>query len=115
MNRDILFMLYPESVKTDGKYRYCPDCAQVAGYLSFYPAVERALDIRFVAPPRPRPEIIAVLGEEHQGAPVLVLDANAPSLPGIACKEASGRRFIDDPKDILAYLGHRFPTGGLPL
>lgn len=115
MSRDILFMLYPESVKTDGKYRYCPDCAQIAGYLNFYPTVERALDIRFVAPPRPRPEIIALLGEANQGAPVLVLNADSPNVPGIVCKETNGQRFIDDPKDILAYLGQTHPTGGLPL
>lgn len=115
MNRDILFMLYPESVKAEEKWRYCPDCAQIAGYLSFYPAVERALDIRFVSPPRPRPKIIALLGEDHQGAPVLVLDAESPFIPGIAYKEAKGLRFIDEPKEILAYLGNRFAAGGLPL
>ena len=115
MNRDILFMLHPRTVETEGKPRYCPDCALVAGYLSFYPAVERALDIRFVAPPRPRPEIIALLGEANQGAPVLVLDEASPSLPGVTCKETNGQRFIDEPKDILAYLGARFPAGGLPL
>ena len=115
MNRDILFMLYPESVKTEEKWRYCPDCALIAGYLSFYPAVERALDIRFVAPPRPRATIIALLGEDHQGAPVLVLDTDSPSIPGITYKEANGWRFIDEPKDILAYLGARHSAGGLPL
>ena len=115
MSRDILFMLYPESTKTDGKYRYCPDCAQIAGYLSFYPAVERALDIRFVAPPRPRPDIVALLGEEHQGAPVLILNPASSVPAGIVCKEARGQRFFDDPKDILAYLGQAHPSGGLPL
>lgn len=115
MSRDILFMLYPESVKTEGKFRYCPDCALVSGYLGFYPAVERAIDIRFVPPVRPRTDIGALLGEEHQGAPVLILDPASPALPGVACKEAKGQRFIDEPKDILAYLGQRFPGGGLPL
>ena len=115
MNRDILFMLHPRNVETEGKPRYCPDCALVAGYLSFYPAVERALDIRFVAPPRPRPDIVALLGEAHQGAPVLILAADAPTVAGIVCHEAKGQRFIDDPKDILAYLGQRHDAGGLPL
>lgn len=115
MNRDILFMLHPRNVELEGKPRYCPDCAQVAGYLSFYPAVERALDIRFVAPPRPRPDIVALLGEAYQGAPVLILAADAPTVPGIACHEVNGQRFINDPKDILAYLGQRHAAGGLPL
>ena len=115
MNRDILFMLHPRNVESGGKPRYCPDCALVAGYLSFYPVVERALDIRFVAPPRPRPDIVALLGETHQGAPVLILAPDSPSIAGIPFHEANGQRFIDDPKDILAYLGQRHAAGGLPL
>ena len=115
MHRDILFMLDPQAVVSEGKARYCPDCALVSGYLAFYPAVARALDIRFIAPPRPRPDIIAMLGEAHQGAPVLVLKPASPEVPGVTCKEANGQRFIDEPKDILAYLGARFPAGGLPL
>ena len=115
MNRDILFMLDPQTVVSEGSPRYCPDCALVAGYLGFYPSVARALDIRFVAPPRPRPEIIALLGEANQGAPVLVLKPASPTVPGVNYKEANGQRFIDDPKDILAYFGARFPGGGLPL
>jgi len=114
MPRDILFLLAPDHVQSEGKFRYCPDCALVAGYLGFYPAVANAIDVRRVAPPRPRPEIVALLGEANQGAPVLVLAASSPTLPGIAVKEAQGRRFIDVPGDILAYLGQRYP-GGLPL
>ena len=113
MSQDILFLLDPESVKTEGKARYCPDCALVAGYLRFYPAVEKALSVRFVAPPRPRKEIVALLGEEHQGAPVLVLDRDSELAPGIACNEINGYRFIDDPKTILAYLGQQHSAGGL--
>ena len=113
MSQDTLFMLDPHSVKTEGKARFCPDCALIAGYLSFYPAVARGLTIRMIAPPRPRPEIVALLGGEHQGAPVLVLDRNSELAPGIACKESKGYRFIDEPKAILAYLGQKHPAGGL--
>jgi hypothetical protein len=113
MSQDTLFMLDPESVKMDGKARYCPDCALIAGYLSFYPAVAGALSIQMIAAPRPRKEIVALLGEDHQGAPVLVLDRDSKPAPAIACDEINGYRFIDDPKAILAYLGQKHPAGGL--
>ena len=113
MSQDILFLLDPESVKTEGKLRYCPDCALVAGYLRFYPAVEKELSVRFVAPPRPRMDIVALLGEAQQGAPVLVLDRDSELAPGIPCGEINGFRFIDDPKAILAYLGQKHAAGGL--
>ncbi len=115
MNRDILFLLDPQTVVAEDRARYCPDCALVAGYLSFYPGVARSLDVRYVAPPRPRPDIVALLGEAHQGAPVLILDRAAPVPAGIAVREVNGRRFIDEAKDILGYLGLRFAAGGLPL
>lgn len=115
MGRDILFLLDPAAVVAEGKPRYCPDCALVAGYLSFYPGVARSLDLRYVAPPRPRPEIVALLGEAHQGAPVLVLADGGPLPAGVECKTANGRRFIDDPQAILACLAARNAAGGLPL
>ena len=115
MHRDILFLLDPESVNNDGKARYCPDCALVAGYLAFYPAAARALDVRYVAAPRPLPEIIALLGEAQQGAPVLILNAASTLPSGSACKNSGDHRFIDEPKDILSYLGTRIDGCGLPL
>ncbi len=113
MSQDTLFLLDPESVKTEGKARFCPDCALIAGYLSFYPAVAKALTVRMIAAPRPRKEIVALLGEDHQGAPVLVLDRNSKLASAIACNEANGYRFIDEPKAILVYLGQKHPAGGV--
>ena len=46
---------------------------------------------------------------------MLILAPDSPSIAGIAFHEANGQRFIDDPKDILAYLGQRHAAGGLPL
>ncbi|MEI7612408.1 MAG: DUF3088 family protein [Betaproteobacteria bacterium] len=115
MSRDTLFMLDPDCFISEGKSRYCPDCALIAGYLSFYPAVIQELTLRVVAPPRPRQEIVALLGEENQSAPVLVLDRDAQVPSGIAFGEINGQRFINDPKAILAYLGQKHTAGGMPL
>ena len=114
MSRDTLFMLDPNSLKAEVKPRFCPDCAVVAGYLSFYPAVESGLTVRFVEPSRPRLKIVALLGEDNQGAPVLVLDRDSVPAQDIACNEANGYRFINDPKAIIAYLGTKHPAAGIP-
>ena len=114
MSRDILFMLDPNSLKTEGKPRFCPDCALVAGYLSFYPAVESGLTVRFVEPSRPRLDIVALLGKNNQGAPVLILDRDSTLATGVTFNEANGYRFINDPKVILDYLGTKHPAAGIP-
>lgn len=115
MKQDTLFMLDPDSFKVEGKSRYCPDCALVAGYLSFYPEVLQGLALRVVPPPRPRQEIVALIGEENQSAPVLILGRDSQLPPGVTCGEANGLRFINDPKSILGYLGQKHAGGGLPL
>ena len=54
---------------------------------------------------RPRPAIIDVLGEEHQGSPCLVLaDVAKATRYDLPVNEAKGRYFLDDEKSILLYL-----------
>jgi len=45
----------------------------MVGLLEFYPALKRLLAVRWLDFLRPRPELIDLLGEEHQSCPVLVL------------------------------------------
>ncbi|MFM8707616.1 MAG: DUF3088 family protein [Planctomycetia bacterium] len=54
---------------------YCPECATIAGLLWYYPDVAAKLDVRLVDAPRPRPDVVALVGEETQSCPVLVLAA----------------------------------------
>jgi hypothetical protein len=115
MKKDTLFLLDAHTVVDAGKPRYCPDTALVAGYLSFYPAIASQVEVRTVSPVRPRAAIVDLLGAENQGAPVLVL-ASGSKLPApVTALEANGRRFINDPKQILAYLGATVAGAGLPL
>lgn len=104
MNKDILFLLDPE-FETKGYRRFCPDCALVRGFLEFYPEVKASLDIRMVAPPRPRAQIVELLDEEHQGAPVLILNSGHPLPEGLHPEEVQGRIFLTDEREILLYLG----------
>lgn len=63
------------------------------------------LDIHVVAFERPRAALVDLLGESHQGCPVLVLAA--PELASELClpvKKAQGYAFLDDDKAIGMYL-----------
>jgi len=112
--KDQLFLLSSATKNEEGVSGYCPDCALVKGYLAFYPQVEAHIDTVVVGPQRPRKEIVEKLGEENQGAPVLIL-ADASDLPNnIETKTANGLTFIDAPQSILNYLGEKY-KGGMPL
>jgi Protein of unknown function (DUF3088) len=77
---DILFLLKPNFLdkyrdSDDQKY-YCPDCAFLEGVLSYYPQLREQLDIRYIDFPKPRKEIVELVGEEFQGCPNLILDSD---------------------------------------
>lgn len=96
--RDTLFLLEPgfEDPAYPGKTFYCWHCALMEGVLASFPELARQLEVKRIAWPRPRKELVGLLGETHQSLPVLVL--------------AEGG-FIDDKDAILAALTerHGFP------
>jgi hypothetical protein len=108
MNKSVLFLLKPGfSDDTGGPY-FCPDCAAVEGFLKYAPEVERKLDIRRIDFPRPRNEIIELIGAANQGCPVLVL-GGIEDLPADAGRhEETGIAFISGGKEICTYLGRAF-------
>ncbi len=113
MARDKLFLLKPDFRDGGNGPYYCPSCATVEGILAFYPALRATLDIHYLDFPRPRPAVIAELGEQNQGLPVLVLDAaaDAGSLQGLDLREWRGKRFLTAPADIGRYLARTRGTG----
>jgi len=112
MTKDTLFLLKPDFHNAGKGPFYCPDCALVEGLLSYYPKLRHKLDVRYVDFARPRADIIALLGEAHQGCPVLVLaDGRRVIDAGIEVQEAQGRRFIDREADIRRYLSATFGIG----
>lgn len=114
MVKDHLFVLDAHSVTNNNKPGYCPDCALVQGYLGYYPEVMERIEISILPPPRPRTAIVNLLGEDNQGAPVLVLAPSSKPSAAIAVKTANGHRFINDPQTILNYLGENC-GGGMSL
>lgn len=87
---------------------YCPGCAEIAGLLALYPALKAKVELRWVDFVRPRPELVALLGEANQSCPVLVL-AKAPTNPpmGVIVRMANGRTFIEGTREIGLYLAHK--------
>lgn len=106
MNQDTLYLIRPDFPE-NGKTYYCPGCAEMLGLLEFYPALKQRLQIRWVDFARPRPELVALLGEENQSCPVLVLSAVPANPPAhLKIRHANGRAFVADAREIGEYLAH---------
>ena len=112
MDKDTLFLLKPDFQEPGNDTRYfCPSCAYVEGVLSFYPRVRHSIQVTYVDYARPRPAIVTLLGEAHQGCPVLVLadGSETGGLEGV--REHGGRRFISDKVAISRYFATRYGAG----
>jgi len=86
-----------------GEERLCPDACLVEGALLLNPHWADAVTIVRVDYPRPRPEIIAVLDEDNQNAPTLILTEETEAHQPVEA-EVRGRRIITDPKAICRQL-----------
>jgi len=114
MTRDQLFLLKPDFKGGTRGLCYCPACATLEGVLAFYPQLRQVLDIHYVDFPRPRAAVIAAVGAENQGLPLLVV-APAPAaelaLAGLDVREWQGRRFLRSAGDMGRYLARRHGSG----
>lgn len=108
--KDTLFVL-PPGFDDGGTPYFCPFCAQVVGFLTYFPQVADTLDIVELAFPRPRQRIIDLVGEAHQGMPLLVLGGDPVAVPNVTVHEARGRRFVKNAIEIMRYLA---ATRGVP-
>lgn len=108
MERHLLFQLNPWFEENgDGPF-YCPDCGIVEGFFRYSPEVQEKLEIHHIDFQRPRHDVIAVLGEENQGCPVLVLARGVDAPAGAKTSMSTGRFFLDDPVAICDFLGRTF-------
>jgi hypothetical protein len=106
---DRLFLINPDWHDDQGGPWFCPAGAFVEGVLAFYPVLKDRLDIVRLDFPRPRPAVIAEVGEDHQSCPILVLDGDF-DWPDASVSEATGRRFLQD-HAIVPYLAARYGIG----
>jgi hypothetical protein len=73
--RDRLYLLDHEfeDAALPGRAFYCKDCMTLDGLLATFPERAAGLEVIRVPHRRPRAEIVALLGEENQNLPSLVL------------------------------------------
>jgi hypothetical protein len=109
MTRDTLFLLPPGFID-NGRREFCPECAELWGFLSYYPAIRETLDIRYEEIAHPRAGLVALLGEGRWNCPTLVLAPDAPhqDFPEIA--RANGRSYLGSARAISRYYARRFGT-----
>lgn len=112
LKRDTLFIIKApfEDVTLGGTW-FCTACATMEGALLANPHWGARIDVKRMPFPRPRRDIIALVGEENQSMPVLVL-ADSSSAPAEAKRSAEGRAFLDEPKEITRYLAAAYGGAG---
>lgn len=108
-NRDTLFLLPPGFADNDRR-EYCPECAEIWGLLSYFPAIKESLETDYQPLEKPRAEIVTLLGDKNQNCPTLVLHADSPSYDDCGIMQMNGHRFIDNARDIGRYYAKRFGT-----
>lgn len=102
MDKDMLILLAAPFEDGPGKLWFCPDGALVEGALKANPHWQDKIEVKRVAFPRPRAEVIAHLGEANQGLPVLILRKGSDT-PAEA-KLVNGHHVLTDPKVIARHL-----------
>lgn len=107
MSRDLLILIAPgfEDPAHPGRRFFCPDCNQVEGVLASNPGLAGTIEVKRVPFPRPRADVIALLGAENQSLPVLILGDAAP-VPADA-QQHGGRAFVNDTRRILELIAER--------
>jgi hypothetical protein len=108
MAKMVLFLLKPGFTDDKGGPWFCPGCAGVEGFLKYAPEVERQIEVRRVDFPRPRKEIVELVGTESQGCPVLVLAKGVAAPPEAKTSLETGRTFIANTGPICEFLGRTF-------
>ena len=111
LKRDTLFILRApfEDPDLEGTW-FCTSCATMEGMLLANPQWARAIDVVRIAYPRPRREVIAVLGEENQSLPALAIADVAIAPPDALM--AGSTAFLTEPKAIARYLADRYGGAG---
>lgn len=111
ITKDRLFLLRPdfEDPAYPGKRFYCWHCALMEGVLASFPELAKGLDVQRIAWPKPRQDVVALLGSENQSLPLLVLADGETSAFQTGVHD--GHAFISDKDAILKALTerHGFP------
>jgi Protein of unknown function (DUF3088) len=107
MTRDLLILLKPEFADPafSGERFYCEHCVLMEGVLASFPELAERIDVLRVEWPRPRREVVELIGAENQSLPVLIFADDADE--SLATGSFEGRRFAATKGSILEALAQR--------
>lgn len=111
-----LFLLNPnfQDVKVDGtdQLYYCPHNAMIEGLLNYYPDLKHKIEIIHIDFPRPRKQLVALVGEENQGCPNLVISKDNSEMVDTSYFYENGENLFTNKKELIArYLGDKYQIG----
>ena len=107
--KDKLFLL-PPGFEDNGRREFCPECAEIWGVLSYYPAIKESLEIIYVELAHPRVAICDLLGEGNWNAPTLVLSEASAGAANVAVEYSNDRAYLGSARQIAAYFAAKFGT-----
>jgi len=110
MGKHKLFLLHPGFFDGEDGPFFCPHNAAVEGLLKYEPGLKEKLDIQHVYFEKPRSEIVALLGEENQFTPVLVIDEARETPTDAQVSASTGRAFFLGEIAIGNFLHNEFDT-----
>lgn len=111
-----LFLLNPDfqDERVDGTTQsyYCPHNAMIEGILTYYPELKTKLEIKYIDFPRPRKQLVELIGEEHQGSPCLVISKDNSDIVDTSYFNDSGEYLFVNKKELIArYLADKHSIG----
>ena len=112
IKKDRLFLLNPgfedSRLEPVNQKYYCPFNAMLEGVLGYYPELREKLEITYIDFPRPRKQIVEILGEENQGLPLLIIERRNLDLSSLKVREYEGVLFLAGSDEIVKYFAMAF-------
>ena len=113
-----LFLLNPDfqDVRVDGTDQpyYCPHNAMIEGLLKYYPDLKNKIEIIYVDFPRPRKQLVELIGEGNQGSPCLVISKDNSDRVDTSYFNYSGEYLFVNKKELIArYFADKYHIGKL--
>jgi hypothetical protein len=110
MSKDILFLLNPNFYDGEDGPFFCPHSAAMEGLLKYAPEILEKVEVQRIEFKRPRPDIIALLGEENQNTPVLIITEEDEIPTEAQVSATTGRAFIVGEIEISKFLHKKLGT-----
>jgi len=109
MQIPILFVLAP-GFEDNERREYCPECAEVWGVLSYFPAIREAVKIRYETLAHPRKGLATLLGPGNHNCPTLVLPKGTDIPDGLRVETANGYHYLPSARSIGMYFAELYGT-----